>query len=108
MQDALFPKRVSSAICCCLVTSSYLTLRDPVDFRTPGPSAHGILQARILEWVSMPFSKGIFPIQGSNLGLLHYRQILYCLSHQGSLLLLYFEPISSFFKPFILYWNIAN
>ena len=26
----------------------------------------------------------IFPIQGSNLGLLHYRQILYCLSDQGS------------------------
>ena len=27
---------------------------------------------------------GIFPTQGSNLGLLHCRQILYCLSHQGS------------------------
>ena len=28
--------------------------------------------------------QGIFPIQGSNLGLLHCRQILYYLSHQGS------------------------
>ena len=28
--------------------------------------------------------QGIFPTQGSNLGLLHFRQILYCLSHQGS------------------------
>ena len=28
--------------------------------------------------------QGIFPTQGSNLGLLHYRQFLYCLSHQGS------------------------
>ena len=28
--------------------------------------------------------QGIFPIQGSNPGLLHCRQILYCLSHQGS------------------------
>ena len=27
--------------------------------------------------------QGIFPTQGSNLGLLHCRQILYCLSHQG-------------------------
>ena len=27
---------------------------------------------------------GIFPTQGSNSGLLHHRQILYCLSHQGS------------------------
>ena len=28
--------------------------------------------------------QGIFPTQGSNPGLLHYRWILYCLSHQGS------------------------
>ena len=28
--------------------------------------------------------QGIFPTQGSNPGLLHCRQILYCLSHQGS------------------------
>ena len=28
--------------------------------------------------------QGIFPTQGSNLGLLHCRQILYCPSHQGS------------------------
>jgi len=48
----------------------------------------GILQARILEWVSIPFSlqedQGIFLIQGMNPGLLHCRQALYCLSHQGS------------------------
>ena len=30
------------------------------------------------------FLKGIFPTQGRNLGLLHCRQILYHLSHQGS------------------------
>ena len=48
-------------------------------------SAHGILQARILEWVAIAFSRGIFPIQGSNPGLLHCRQILYRLTHQGSL-----------------------
>ena len=28
--------------------------------------------------------QGIFPTQGSNLGLLHCRQTLYCLSHQGN------------------------
>ena len=39
----------------------------------PGPSVHGILQARILEWVAMPFSRGIFPTQGSNQGPLHCR-----------------------------------
>ena len=42
--------------CCCLVTHSYLTLCDPVDFSPPGSSVHGILQARILEWVAISFS----------------------------------------------------
>ena len=34
------------------------TLCDPMDCSPPGSSVHGILQARILEWVTMPFSKG--------------------------------------------------
>ena len=34
-----------------------LTLCDPMDYSPPGSSAHGILQARTLEWVAMPFSK---------------------------------------------------
>ena len=35
-----------------------LTLCDPVDCDSPGSSVHGILQARILEWVAMPSSRG--------------------------------------------------
>ena len=35
------------------VTQSCLTLCDPMDY-----TAHGILQARILEWVAVPFSRG--------------------------------------------------
>ena len=35
-----------------------LTLCCPVDSSPPGSSVHGILQARILEWVDMPSSKG--------------------------------------------------
>ena len=31
---------------------------DPIDYSLPGPSVHGILQARILEWVAIPFSRG--------------------------------------------------
>ena len=46
----------------------------------PGSPVHEILQARILEWVAISFP-GIFPTQGSSPGLLHCRQILYCLSH---------------------------
>ena len=35
-----------------------LTLCDPTDCTPPGSSVHGILQARIMEWVAMPFSLG--------------------------------------------------
>ena len=34
------------------------TLCDPVDYSPPGSSVHGILQARILEWVAISFSRG--------------------------------------------------
>ena len=39
-------------------------------------------QARILEWVAISFSRGVFPTQGSNPGLPHCRQMLYPLSHK--------------------------
>ena len=37
---------------------SCLTLCDPMDYSLPGSSVHGILQARVLEWVVMPSSRG--------------------------------------------------
>ena len=40
-----------------LVSYTCPTLSDPMDCSLPGSSAHGILQARILEWVAIPFSK---------------------------------------------------
>ena len=49
-------------------------------------------------WSGLPcLLQGIFPIQGLNLGLLHHRQILYCLSHQWG-------PISSITKYKIISW----
>ena len=54
---------------CVLVPQLCPTLCDPMDCSPPGSSVHGILQARI---------------PGSKPGLLHCRQILYNLSHQGS------------------------
>ena len=44
-----------------LVTQSCLTLCDPMDCSLPGSSIHGILQARILEWVAVPSSRGSSP-----------------------------------------------
>ena len=42
----------------------------PMDHSLPGFSVHQILRERILEWVAMPKTQGIFPTQGSNLHLL--------------------------------------
>ena len=41
-----------------LATQSCSTLSDHTDCSPPGSSVHGILQARILEWVAIPFSRG--------------------------------------------------
>ena len=44
------------------VTQSYLTLCDPMDCSPPGSSVHGILQARVLEYADIPFSRGSFQL----------------------------------------------
>ena len=118
-------------------------LGDRMEGSPSGPSVHGILQARILEWVAVPSSRGssqprdwtrsptlqadslsskppgkpkntgigslsllqgIFPSQESNWGLLHSRQILYHLSHQGS--------YSSFYRDTCYFtqetWKVMN
>ena len=41
-----------------LFAQSCPTLCDPVDCSPPGSSVHGTLQARILEWIAIPFSRG--------------------------------------------------
>ena len=50
--------RGSEYFCCPLVAQSCPTVCDPMDCSPPGPSVNGILQARILEWVVMPSSRG--------------------------------------------------
>ena len=67
------PLHKESTLCCgcCLVTKLCLILCDPMDCSIPGSSVRGISQARILEWVAISFIQRIFPIQGSNPGLLH-------------------------------------
>ena len=43
---------------CVLVVQSCPTLCDLMDYSLPGSSVHGLLQARILDWVAMPVSRG--------------------------------------------------
>ena len=45
----------------CLIAQSCLTLCNPMDYSPPGSSIHGLLQARIMEWVAIPFPRGFSP-----------------------------------------------
>ena len=68
------------------LSSDCLTLCDPMDCSLPASSIHGTFQARVLEWVDCHFLlQTIFLTQGSNPGLPHCSQTLYCLIYQGSL-----------------------
>ena len=51
-------KRVWYATRLCMPTQSYLTLWDPIDCSPPGSSDQEVIQASILEWVAISFSKG--------------------------------------------------
>ena len=53
-------------------------------YSPPGSSVHGILQERVLQWVTMPYSGGSSQPRESNPGLPHCGWILYWLSHQRS------------------------
>ena len=67
---------------------SRVQLCDPIDYSPPGSSIHGILQARILEWVAMPFSRGSFQPRDRTQVSCITGGFFYHLSHQGS-------PVSS-------------
>ena len=96
-----------SYMCVCLVAQLWLTLcHTPARILCPwdssgknsGVGSHSLLQ-------------GIFLTRGSNLGLLHCRQILYHLNHQGRPTLLYqsesHSVMSDYLQPHGLYkpWN---
>ena len=75
------------AVVLCLVTQSWPAICYPKDCSPPGSSVHRDSPGKNT-WVgSHALLQGVFPIQGSSPALLHFcRQILYCLSHQGSLI----------------------
>ena len=67
------------------VTQSCPTLCDPVDCSPPGSSVCGDSPGKDTGVGCHALLQGIFPTLESNPGVPHCRQILYCLSHQGSL-----------------------
>ena len=69
---------------CVLVIQLCPTLCDPMDCSPPGSSVHRISQARILEWVAIPFSKGSsWPRDGTCSSCI-CREVLYHEHHLGS------------------------
>ena len=54
-----------------------------MDCSPPGSSVHGILQARILEWVTIPFSRGVYWPRGQT-WVSHIASAFFSLIHQGS------------------------
>ena len=68
----------------CLVAQSCLTLCDLMAYSPPDSFVHGDSPDKNIAVGCHALLQGIFPTQGSNPGLPHYRWILYLLSHQRS------------------------
>ena len=66
------------------VAQSCLTLCNPMECGLPGSSVHEDSPGKNTGVGCHFLLQEIFPTQGSNPGLLHCRQMLYCLSHQGN------------------------
>ena len=86
-----------------LVTQSCLTLFDPMDCSLLGSSVHGILQARMLEWVAMPFSSGSSQPRGWTLvSYIECRFLtVWATRYLGA------RPIQTKFSPWQLYHTVC-
>ena len=73
---------LSIFVCMFLVSQSYLTLCNPMDCIPWGSSVHGDSPGKNTRVGCHALLQGIFQTEGLNLGLVHCRWILYCLSHQ--------------------------
>ena len=96
--DRRLPLRVCVCVLCVcvcvLVTQSCLTLCDPTDYSPPGSSVHGILQARMLEWVAISFPREDFL---ANSELLQFLEnfIEQCVSRAAASVFLVLLPLQS-------------
>ena len=66
------------------------TLCDPLDCRLPGSSVHGILQARVLEWVAISYSRGSsWPMDGSQVSYIAGRFFTFWATGEAQLQILW-------------------
>ena len=97
---SLLPREMFHSELCMLhaqLLLSCLTLCDPMDCSPPGSSVHGILQARILEWVDVSSSRWSSQPRDRTI-------VFLCLLHRqvGSL------PLVPLGKPYSELWQIRN
>ena len=74
-------------VCVCMRAKSpqsCTTLCDPMGYSPPGSSVHGILQARVLEWVAMPSSRGSSQPRNQTSIFCIGRHVLYHQCHLGT------------------------
>ena len=76
--------KVSTHVTVHLIAHLCQTFCDPMDCSSPGSSVHEDSPGKNTGVGCHALLQGIFPTQGSNVGLPHFRQTLYHLSHQGS------------------------
>ena len=81
IETMLLPPTSHTYACVCAKSlQSCPTLCDTIDCSPPGSSVPGILQARILEWATIPFSRGSSrPRDGTHVSYVSYidRKVLY-------------------------------
>ena len=103
-------------VCVCLIAQLCLTFCDRIDCSPLGSCVHGDSPGKNSGVGCQVLLQGIFPTQGSNLGLPHCRQILYCLSHQRFLILVsvVISLITNEIKHLFIYlaisylWNVCS
>ena len=77
-------EQAASSRIMCFVAQLCLTLHNPMNGSPPGSSVHEDSPGKNTGVGCHALLQGIFPTKGLNPGLPHCKQILYCLSHQGS------------------------
>ena len=87
----------------CVWAQSNLTLSSPTDCSPPGFSVHRILQAKILEWVSISFSRGSSWTRDQTWVSCIGRQISLPLSHWGSPMIILLNDIIWFYGSINIY-----
>ena len=98
---------------CAVSLGSCLTICNPMDCDLPGFSVHGILQARIQDWVALSSSRGSSqPGDGTHVScLLHWRWVLYHWHLLGSPEILFYRNIKNILKEIktvLAYFSITS